>query len=102
MKQARSRPMTKAEKRERRKQWHRTIARWKREKIDRTAFRMGTLDDEEPTPQVDMTVDERMEQMMKLRWLNYGPKALYGRLERVLAFGKLPPTAVSRSRRRRR
>jgi len=81
--------MTDAERAVRRKQWKRVIARWKREKIDRTAFRIGTLEDEEPTPQVDMTVEERMEQMMKLRWLNYGPQALYGRLERVLAFGKL-------------
>ena len=94
--------MTDAERAVRRKQWKRVIARWKREKIDRTAFRIGTLEDEEPTPQVDMTVEERMEQMMKLRWLNYGPQALYGRLERVLAFGQLPPAAVPRSRRRRR
>lgn len=93
--------MTKKERAERRKQWNKVIARWKREKIDRTAFRIGTLDDEEPTPQTDLTVAERMEQMMKLRWLNYGPQALYGRLERVLAFGKLPPAAVSRGRRRR-
>lgn len=94
--------MTKAERAARRKQWERAIARWKREKIDRTAFRIGTLDDEEPAPQANLTVDERMEQMMKLRWLNYGPQALYGRLERVLAFGKLPPAALPRGRRRRR
>lgn len=81
--------MTKAERAARRKQWKQVIARWKQEKIDRTAFRIGTLDNEEPTPQPNLTVDERMEQMMKLRWLNYGPQALYGRLERVLTFGKL-------------
>lgn len=93
--------MTKAERAARRKQWNKVIARWKREKIDRTAFRIGTLDDEEPTPQADLTVAERMEQMMKLRWLNYGPQALYGRLDRVLAFGKLPPATVPRCGRRR-
>lgn len=81
--------MTKAQRAVRRKQWRQIIARWKREKIDRTAFRIGTLEDEKPTPQVDLTVEERMDQLMKLRWMNYGPQALYGRLERVLAFGSL-------------
>lgn len=93
--------MTKAERSARRIQWKQIIARWKREKIDRTVFRIGTLDDEEPTLQVDLSVEERMEQMMKLRWMNYGPQALYGRLERVLAFGKLPPAKVHGRRRRR-
>ncbi len=81
--------MTKAQRAARLKQWKQIIARWRREKIDRTAFRIGTLDDEEPIPQVELTVEERMDQMMKLRWMNYGPQALYGRLERVLALGTL-------------
>jgi len=86
--------MTEAERKARRKQWKKIIARWKREKIDRTKMVRGTLDDEPERPFLK-TTDERVEAMMKLRWINYGPDALYGRMERVLRFGKLPRVKVS-------
>lgn len=94
--------MDAAEKKARRKQWNKLIAKWKREKVDRTAFKIGTLDDEVDKPSSATTMDERVELLMKLRWLNYGPDALYGRLERVLTFGKLEPTPVPCRRRRGR
>jgi hypothetical protein len=83
--------MTEKERKARRKIWNKIIARWKKERVDRTAFTIGTLDDERPGKLKPLPMEERMDALMKLRWLNYGPEALYGRLERVLRFGKLPP-----------
>lgn len=83
--------MTEAEKKARRKQWNKIIARWKREKVDRSAFQIGTLDDETDKPSPATTLNERLEALMKLRWINYGPDALYGTMEKVLTMGQLEP-----------
>jgi hypothetical protein len=81
--------MTDQERATLRKQWNKIIARWKWEKIDRKSYRFGTLDDEAPRPSPYTTSEDRLEALMKLRWLNYGPQALYGRIEKVYSFATL-------------
>lgn len=78
------------ERAKRKKLWLKLIKKWESEKIDRTQFSVGTLDDQPAF--IDMTnepVSARIEMLMKLRWLNYGPEALYGRMERVWRRGTL-------------
>ncbi|MFT3882874.1 MAG: hypothetical protein QM703_24865 [Gemmatales bacterium] len=95
--------MTPQEKRRRRRQWDKLIARWKAEPMDRSAWQVTTWDDNDDSMHnmADRPVKERVEYLMRLRWMNYGPDALYGRLERVYSIGTLASAEVPDRRRRR-
>jgi len=95
--------MNAAEKKERRRQWGRLIERWKKMRLDRSCWKVTTLeeDKEDLFCMIDKSYAERMEYFMRLRWMNYGPDALYGRLERVYSIGQLPPAKKTRGRRKK-
>lgn len=94
--------MTSMEKRKRKRMWLKLIRKWKTEPIDRSYWQISTLEDPAVVSEnlAHLSVYERLEHLMRLRWMNYGPDALYGRLERVFAIGELEPAPLPRRRRR--
>ena len=93
--------MTQNELRQRKQYWQKYIRRWQKQPIDRSHWQLTTLDDLKAASEnlVHLSVEERIEHLMRLRWMNYGPDALYGRLERVFAIGELESAPVPRRRR---
>jgi hypothetical protein len=59
-------------------------------KLDRSAFSVGTLDDEDPDRDYwfEASVEDRLRHLELLRRLNYGRRAT-GRMVKVLAIGEL-------------